>query len=286
MLGTAIEAARPLLDAKQHTLTLSLPTQAVRLTADPVRLAQVFANLLVNAAKYTDARGHIELRAEQLENHIVVSLRDNGIGISTQMMPQLFTMFAQDPIAKSRSEGGLGIGLALAHGIVAMHGGQIEVRSEGLGLGSEFRVRLPSGPSLERPPQSAPSLGASSTGPGLKILIVDDNRDAADSCATLLRLSGHHVQIAYTSQQALELAGLVHPQVILADIGLPDMDGYALAHKIRAEPWGRSMILIAISGWGQEEDKRRAMAAGFDNHLTKPIEPQTIESLLQSLEAR
>ena len=286
VLGTAIEAVRPLLDAKQHTLSLRLPTQAVRLTADPVRLAQVFSNLLINAAKYTDAGGHIELRAAQFEDHIIVSLRDNGIGISTQMMPKLFTMFAQDPLATSRSEGGLGIGLALAHGMVTLHGGHIEARSEGPGLGSEFLVRLPSGASVGNRTQKARDPGTSTTGAGLRVLIVDDNRDAADSCAILLRLSGHHVQTAYSGQQVLEISGSSQPQVILADIGLPDLDGYALAQRIRATPWGRSVTLIAISGWGQDEDRRRAMEAGFDSHLTKPIEPQTIESLLQSLEVK
>jgi CheY-like chemotaxis protein len=262
---------------------LDLPKTAVRLEADPVRLAQAFSNLLINAAKYTDPGGHIELRAAQEGCEVVVAIRDNGIGISKDMMPRLFTLFSQAQNALGRAEGGLGIGLSLVRGVVTLHGGVIEARSDGLGTGSEFIVRLP----IETPFAGPPGIEAAADnlvpGAGLKILVVDDNRDAADACASLLGLSGHHVQTAYTGRQALELAETFRPHALLLDIGLPDFNGYELARKIRAAPWGRDAVLIAVTGWGQEEDRRLALEAGCNHHLTKPIAPETVESLLQSV---
>jgi len=253
----------------------------IRLEADAVRLAQVFSNLLINAAKYTDPGGHIELRAGQEGSEIVVAVRDNGIGISADMMPRLFAMFSQAQTALGRSEGGLGIGLSLVRGLVTLHGGSVEARSDGPGCGSEFIVRLPAGAPVDKSVhsggQEAPVAGA-----GIKVLVVDDNRDGADTCAALLELSGHHVQTAYTGRHALELAGTFRPHVILLDIGLPDFDGYQLAAKIRAAPWGRGIVLIAVTGWGQEDDRRRAFDAGCDHHLTKPIAAEAVESLVQS----
>jgi PAS domain S-box-containing protein len=283
VVGSAIETARPILEAKHHTLSVDLPKQAVRLQADPVRLAQVFSNLLINAAKYTDPEGQIQLRASRQGNEVVIAIRDNGIGISADMMPRLFTMFSQGRGAIGRAEGGLGIGLSLVRGLVVLHGGSVEARSDGPGTGSEFVVRLPIGtPRAEIPDQA--TTDSLIAGAGLKILIVDDNRDAADGFATLLELSGHHVQTAYTGQRALELAETFRPHALLLDIGLPDLDGYELATRVRAAPWGCSIILIAVTGWGQEADRRRAFEAGFDHHLTKPIAAETVESLLQSLD--
>jgi len=283
-VGTAIETARPILDAKNHTLSLDLPTTAVRLEADPVRLAQAFSNLLINAAKYTDPGGHIQLRAAQDGHEVVVTIRDNGIGISADMMPRLFTLFSQAQTALGRAEGGLGIGLSLVRGVVTLHGGSIEARSDGPGTGSEFIVRLPIGTPLAEVTDIEATAENLVPGAGLKILVVDDNRDAADACASLLELSGHHVQTAYTGRHALELAETFRPHAVLMDIGLPDFSGYELATKIRAAPWGRGVLLIAVTGWGQEEDRRRALEAGCDHHLTKPIAPETVESLLQSLD--
>jgi two-component system CheB/CheR fusion protein len=282
VVGSAIETARPVLDAKHHTLALDLPQQAVRLDADAVRLAQVFSNLLINAAKYTDPGGRIVLRATQQGNELTVAISDNGIGISEDMKPRLFTLFSQAQSAMGRSEGGLGVGLSLVRGLVSLHGGTVEARSDGLGKGSEFIVRIPVGAALEHP-ESDVAADVPVPGAGLKILVVDDSRDAADTCAILLELSGHHVQTAYTGQRALELADSFRPHVLLLDIGLPDFDGYQLAKKIRATPWGRGTVLIAVTGWGQEADRRRAFEAGFDQHLTKPIAAETVESLLQSL---
>jgi PAS domain S-box-containing protein len=284
VLGAAIEAARPILDSRHHTLSLDLPKQTVRLEADPVRLAQVFSNLLINAAKYTDAGGSIELRATREESAVVVAVRDNGIGISADMMPRLFTLFSQAHTALGRSEGGLGVGLALARGLVALHGGRVEARSDGPGRGSEFIVRLPTGvPALEVSQVDVRADGPA-TDAGLKILVVDDSQDAADTCATVLELSGHEVQTAYSGRRALELARTFRPHALLLDIGLPDVNGYELARTIRAAPWGGGMVLIAVTGWGQGKDRRRALEAGFDHHLTKPIAAETLESLLQSLD--
>jgi PAS domain S-box-containing protein len=283
VLGTAIEAARPLLDAKRHTLSVSMPEQPVRLVGDAVRLAQVFSNLLINAAKYTDVAGQIELRAHQVQNEVVVSVRDNGMGISSDMMRRLFTMFAQDRTAAERSEGGLGIGLALVRGIVALHGGSIEARSDGRDQGSEFVVRIPIGTATAADSSSDRPTAAPISGAGLRILVVDDNRDSADSCSALLELSGHHLQTAYTAREALTLAANSPPHVILADIGLPDIDGYELAREVRSASWGRGVVLIAMTGWGQDADKRRAFDAGFDHHFTKPIDPAAVDLLLQSI---
>ena len=285
VLGAAIEAARPILDSKHHTLSLDLPKQTVRLEADPVRLAQVFSNLLINAAKYTDAGGSIELRATCEGSGVVVAVRDNGMGISADMMPRLFTLFSQAHTALGRSEGGLGVGLALARGLVALHGGRVEARSDGPGRGSEFIVRLPVGVPASEVSQVEVSADDPAADAGLKILVVDDSQDAADTCATVLELSGHEVQTAYNGRRALELARTFRPHALLLDIGLPDVNGYELARTIRAAPWAGGMVLIAVTGWGQGEDKRRALEAGFDHHLTKPIAAETLETLLQSLSA-
>jgi two-component system CheB/CheR fusion protein len=285
VVGAAIETARPLLDAKHHMLSLELPTQAVRLVADTVRLAQVFSNLLINAAKYTDPGGNIQLRASQQGSEVVVAIRDNGIGFTEEMKPRLFDLFSQAESALGRSEGGLGVGLSLVRGLVSLHGGTIDAVSEGPGLGSEFIVRVPVGTPVESPDIEA-TADVPVAGAGLKILVVDDSRDAADSCAILLELCGHHVQTAYTGRRALELAESFRPHALLLDIGLPDVDGYELATRIRACSWGRDMVLIAVTGWGQEQDRRRAFDVGFDHHLTKPIAAETVESLLQSLAAQ
>jgi PAS domain S-box-containing protein len=284
VIGSAIETARPILDTKHHNLSLDLPKHTVPLEADAVRLSQVFSNLLINAAKYTDPGGQIQLRAAREGSEIVVSIRDNGIGIPADMMPRLFDMFSQAQTALGRADGGLGIGLSLVRGLVTLHGGSVKAYSQGLGTGSEFVVRLPaSTPAVEAADFEA-GTDARVPGAGMKILVVDDNRDAADSCATLLELSGHHVQTAYTGRRGLELAETFRPHAVLLDIGLPDFDGYQLATAIRAASWGRSIFLIAVTGWGQEDDRRRAFEAGCDHHLTKPIAAEAVESLLQTVD--
>jgi PAS domain S-box-containing protein len=283
VLGAAIEAARPILDAKHHTLSLDLPKHAVRLEADPVRLGQVFSNLLINAGKYTDPGGHIELRAAQEGGQIVISVSDNGIGMSADLIPRLFTPFTQARAAIDRSEGGLGLGLALVRGLITLHGGSVEARSAGPGCGTEIIVRLPATEppvELESPVPEPPA----SSEAKLRILIVDDNKDAADTCEMLLKLLGHEVQTAHTGRSVPALAETFRPHVLLLDIGLPDISGYEVAKQIRSTSWGRNAVLIAVTGWGQEEDKRMAFKAGFDHHLVKPADPGALEALLQTIE--
>ena len=285
-VSAAQEAARPLIEAKGHTLTLRLPKKPIRLIADSVRLAQVLANILINAAKYTEAGGHIELEAKREGRDLLVAIRDNGIGISAEMMPRMFTLFAQAAPALERSEGGLGIGLSLVRGLVELHGGSVSAYSRGVGQGSEFVVRLPIGRVAARKSGDAPiRQPAAPIGP-LRLLVADDNCDAATSCAALLEASGHEVSIAHGGREALDLACRLEPDALLLDIGMPELNGYELAQRIRSTAWGRRAMLIAVTGWGQEEDKRRALAAGFDRHLTKPIDPDGLESVLKQAKVR
>jgi len=284
VIGAAIETCRPKIDAKQHTLALDLPPQPIELDADPVRLAQVFTNLLINAAKFTNPGGRIELHVRRDHRNLVVSVRDNGVGMAPETIPHLFTLFSQANTALERSEGGLGIGLALVRGLVALHGGSVEARSGGLGRGSEFSVSLPVIAAMpERMSQAAGQ--ASEPVKPLRVLVADDNRDGADSCATLLEVSGHTVKTAYNGRDAFEFARQFQPDVALLDIGMPELNGYEVAHKIRGEPWGGTIVLVAITGWGQDEDRRRALAAGFDHHLVKPIDPTQLDALLQGVGA-
>jgi PAS domain S-box-containing protein len=284
VIGTAIETARPILDAKHHHLSIDLPKHSIHLEADAVRLSQVFSNVLINAAKYTNSSGQIALRAKKDGDAIIVTVRDNGIGISPDLMPRLFDLYAQGREAVGREEGGIGIGLSLVRGLVTLHGGTVEARSDGPGKGSEFIIRLPIGNPLEKIQDSELKKNTSADS-GLKVLIVDDNRDAVDMCSALLELLGHQVRTAYTGRQALELAHSFGPDAVLADIGLPDIDGLELGQKIRNSFWGNRIVLIAVTGWGKEDDRHRAFASGFDYHLTKPISADDIESILHSVGA-
>jgi PAS domain S-box-containing protein len=286
VLDAAIEAARPLLDEKRHRLTVELPTEPVWVEGDPVRLAQVFSNLLINAAKYTEAGGQVQLLAVRAGAEIVVTVRDNGAGIAAEVLPRLFMPFSPGAAAGHHPNGGLGVGLSLVRGLVERHGGRVEARSEGVGRGSEFIVYLPLG-SPDTPAQPLPpALTPAEPARRLKVLVVDDNRDAADSCEALLELSGHEVQTAYSGQDGYLLADAFRPDVMLLDIGLPDIDGYALAHRIRGAHWGQGLTLVALTGWGQEADKRRADEAGFDHHLTKPVTFQQLDRLLRGARPR
>jgi PAS domain S-box-containing protein len=282
IVGAAIEAARPVIDDKRHTLSLDLPRDSVRIKADSVRLAQVFSNLLINAAKYTDPGGHIALTVTHEGRSVVFSVRDDGIGIAPEMMPRLFTMFSQAQNAVARSEGGLGIGLALVQGLVKLHGGSIEAHSEGVNRGSTFIVRLPIVPEAS-PAMTSSAEEPATRGSSLRVLVVDDNRDGATTSAMFLELCGHRVQAVYSAREALEVAEAFRPHVALLDIGMPEMDGYELAARIRAEAWGERITLIAATGWGQERDRKRAAAAGFDHHLTKPVDPAVLEPLLHDI---
>ncbi len=281
-VAAAQESARPLIEGRRHTLMVSFPAERIRLVADPVRLAQVLANLLINAAKYTDAGGRIDLAATRERDEVVITIRDNGIGISADMMPRVFTLFAQASPALERSEGGLGIGLALVRGLVELHGGTVSAHSGGVGQGSQFVVRLPLGNPADAEERGEAPLPPAAEAKSLRLLVADDNRDSAATCAALLQASGHEVTVAHTGGEALDLACRLEPDALLLDIGMPELNGYQLAQRIRDTPWGRHAMLIAISGWGQEQDKRRALEAGFDRHLTKPINPSSLEALLQA----
>ena len=283
VVAAAQESARPLIEDRCHTLVVRLPEERIRLVVDPVRLAQVLANLLTNAAKYTDNGGRIELEARRRRGELALCVRDNGIGISAQMMPRVFTLFAQESPAIDRSEGGLGIGLALVRGLVELHGGTVHAYSRGVGRGSQFVVRLPIGNAVEddRTDADETAAPAGAEAKPLRLLVADDNRDTAATCAALLEASGHQVSVAHTGREAFDLASRLEPEALLLDIGMPELNGYQLAQRIRRTGWGRRAMLIAITGWGQEEDRRRALAAGFDWHLTKPIDPNRLEALLQ-----
>jgi PAS domain S-box-containing protein len=282
IVGAAIDAARPLLDRKAHNLSLDLPREALRLEADPVRLTQILTNLLTNAAKYTDRGGQIQLRAWREGGSIAIAVRDNGIGISPEMAPRLFSLFSQAAPALNRSEGGLGIGLALVKGFVEKHGGTVEVHSEGPGKGSEFVVRLPTGRGTPERRES-PGDGKGIAAKRLRVLVADDNDDSAQTCAMLLELWGHEVRTANNGEEALAVAEQFRPEVALLDIGMPQLSGYEVAERLRQCPWGQGATLIAVTGWGQEDDKQQANQAGFDHHLTKPVDPKQLQPLIESV---
>lgn len=219
--------------------------------------------------------------ARRVGDQVVISVRDNGIGIAPEQLPQLFEMFSQATSALDRSEGGLGIGLSLARGLVALHGGTIDAKSEGLGLGSVFSVTLPlAPPQAESAHDPASQRAAGASRAALRVLVVDDNRDSADGCSALLQMAGHDVLTAYSGREALALAADFRPQLALLDIGMPGMNGYDLARQIRAASWGRDILLVAVTGWGQDEDRRQAEAAGFDLHRVKPLDLDSLEALL------
>jgi CheY-like chemotaxis protein len=280
---SAVEASRPLIEASRHQLAISLPGEPLIIHGDPVRLSQVFANLLNNAAKYMDAGGQIWLTASQQGGDVLVSVRDTGIGIPADMLPHIFKMFTQVDRSTRQAQGGLGIGLTLVRTLAEMHGGQVEARSLGMNQGSEFIVRLPLhqeaydiGPL--RPEGWEPVL------PNRRVLVVDDNRDAAESLGLLLMLLGAEVRVVNDGPAALAEIPDFQPTVVLLDIGMPGMDGYEVARRIRQRPEGRDLMLIALTGWGQEEDRRRTSQAGFDHHLLKPADMTALKSLLVSLD--
>ena len=278
VLDAAVETARPLIDAKRHTLKVEAPM--VQLTADPLRLAQVLSNLLSNAAKYTDEGGEIVVSVSVGGNEATIQVRDNGIGLSPGAQATIFRMFSQIDSALDRAQGGLGIGLALSRGLVELHGGRIDVHSEGLGQGSEFTVRLPltiapANSGIEAGPTALPRHRR-------KVLLVDDNHDAVDALGEMLRLEGHEIHTAVNGAEALDAAASFCPDVAVIDIGMPGMNGYEVAAAIRSSAWGEGMTLIALTGWGQAQDRERAKAAGFDHHCTKPIDPAHLQRLIET----
>lgn len=284
VVASAVETARPLVDEAGHELTISLPAAAIWLDADLTRLAQVFSNLLANSAKYTPPNGRICLAAERSEGKVTVSVSDSGIGIPQASLPTIFEMFNQVDSTMDRSAGGLGIGLGLVRGLVEMHGGEVSAHSAGPGLGSTFTVTLPILPEV-----ASPSLDQASRflehAPTRKILVVDDSRDGAESMAEMLRLLGHEVRIANDGIEAIERAEAFRPELILMDVGMPRLNGLDAARKIREQPWGERMAVVALTGWGQENDRADSKAAGCDEHLVKPVSLADLEKVLALVEA-
>ncbi len=279
---------QPLVDAQGHQLNVRIPNQPLPINVDPVRLAQVIGNLLTNAAKYTEANGQIWLTAERAGDMAVLRVRDNGIGITTAMLPRIFELFVQVDHASTKDQGGLGIGLTLVKNLVEMHNGTVEVHSEGLGKGSEFVVRLPvSQEAIEDRRSVAAERSTHVPSPsGLRLLVVDDNQDAAVSLAMLLQLQGHEVRVAHSGMAALEMTRSYLPHVIFLDIGMPGMDGYEVARRMRQQPGLENVVLAALTGWGQQEDRRRTSEAGFNHHLVKPPEPTALAGVLDSFRQR
>ncbi|HEY0790737.1 MAG TPA: PAS domain-containing protein [Chthoniobacterales bacterium] len=287
ILNSAVEAVRPVVEERQHELTLSFRPGALFVEADPTRLEQILVNLLTNAAKYTESGGRIVLQARREGGEIVFSVRDNGVGIPAEKLPGMFELFAQGDRSLARSEGGLGIGLTLVRSLTEMHGGSVSAMSEGLGNGSEFIVRLPAAPAestLYRSSLSSPAKATAAL-PSVprRILVVDDNVDSAHGTARLLRRRGHEVQMAHDGPSALGMARAFLPEFVLLDIGLPGMDGYQVASRLRSEHGLDKVVIIAVTGYGQDEDQRRSRAAGFDHHLVKPIDH---DALLRSITPR
>jgi signal transduction histidine kinase len=281
VVEAAMEAARPLADAKRHALVATVEAPQPQLFADPVRLAQVLSNLLNNASKYTDVGGRISFDVRRDGPWIEFAVADTGIGLARESIGKVFDMFAQEQSALDRSEGGLGIGLALVKGLVELHGGDVAASSEGLGQGSRFIVRLPA-PDFALEAGGGPAHAAvpAARGRGLSVLLADDNRDAADVLAELLGMEGHTVHTAQNGHEAYDMAARLRPDVLVLDIGMPGLNGYEVAARVRAQPWGGAPFLVAATGWGQEEDRRKALAAGFDHHLTKPFDPGQLLALI------
>jgi PAS domain S-box-containing protein len=279
----AVEAARPLFDSKGHTLEIEAPGSHVWVRGDLTRLTQVFVNLLNNAAKYTPDRGHIEVAIRSADKSVAVHIRDNGIGIAAELLPRMFDLFTQGDRPLDRTDGGLGVGLALVHRLVSLHGGVVKAFSEGIGRGSELVVTLPQHCQENSMPVASDSQPPEPQQKRRRLMVIDDNRDAAESMSMLFELWGHEVICAYDGRAALETATKYRPDAVFLDIGLPGMDGYEIAERLRELPESAHTVLVAITGYGQDEDRRRSREAGIDHHLVKPVSPETLHELLDSL---
>src|SRR4030095_16759465 len=285
LIEQAIEAARPLINSANHDLIVDLPEKPVYLNADRTRLAQVFGNLLNNSCKYTKPGGRISLSAKRLDGEIAVSVKDNGAGIPQDKLASVFDMFMQIDQTSETSQGGLGIGLTLVKRLTEMHGGSIVAKSAGEGQGSEFLVRLPILSEAPAETTSGPSAGAK-VSPARRVLVVDDNSDNAESLAMLFQISGNTTYIAHDGIEAIEAIDQHRPEVVLLDIGLPKLDGHEVCRRIREQPWGKDIVVIALTGWGQEDDRRKSEEAGFNGHMVKPVDYDKLLELLSSLTAR
>jgi CheY-like chemotaxis protein len=284
ILSHSVETARPLIDQRAQTLTVSVPPAPVWLSADFARLSQVISNLLNNAAKYTGEGGRIELFADAGEGEATITVRDNGTGIEAQLLPKIFDLFVQGDRSLDRGQGGLGIGLTLVKRLVELHQGQVAVQSDGPGRGSSFTVTLPCISAVvepQRAPSAVASIRPSSEVYGRRVLVVDDNVDAAESTAAFLRLEGHEVKAVHDGLQALASLKVFDPHVVVLDIGLPGLDGYAVARQLRERGDTSHVLLIALTGYGQKEDRARAAASGFDYHFVKPADPREIQAAIE-----
>jgi signal transduction histidine kinase len=284
IVDTAVETARPLIDSRKHHLTVRLPREPVWLSADALRLAQAISNLLTNAAKYSEPNGNIRLEAAREGGEMVIRVADEGIGIEPQMLSRVFEMFAQGKHALDHAEGGLGIGLSLVKGLISLHGGTVSATSAGPGKGSVFTIRLPL-PARVASPAIAQNTGAANEGQvvGKRILVVDDNPDIAESLAMLLQLEGHDTRMAFDGHDALRVADEFKPNVVVLDIGMPRLNGHEAARELRKRPWASSTTFVAVTGWGQPDDRRRSLDAGFDYHLVKPVEPTELRALMERM---
>jgi signal transduction histidine kinase/ActR/RegA family two-component response regulator len=283
VVASAVETSRPLIEQMGHQLIVTLPQQPVVLDADLTRLAQVLLNLLSNAAKYTERGGQIWLTAERHDSELLFYVKDTGIGIAADHLPHIFEMFSQLDHSLAKAQGGLGIGLTLVKRLTEMHGGTVEARSNGIGTGSEFVVRLPIVLPVSGPQPAEKDGPAAAVKASLRILIVDDNRDSANSLSLMLQMMGHTTRTAYDGEAAVIAAAEFRPEVILLDIGLPKVTGYEACRRIRQAPGGAEIFIIAQTGWGQEEDRQRSQEVGFDHHLVKPVDPDILMELLAGL---
>jgi len=293
LISRTVETVQPLIEERGHMLTVDTPAGVLRVLGDPTRLTQALGNVLGNAAKYTDRGGSITLAVAERGSEVEIRVRDNGVGIPTELMPRIFNLFTQLDRTSGPPQSGLGIGLALVQRLVEMHGGSVTAHSDGPGRGSEFTIRLPlllrESLETEAPPHKLSTLEQSMTNDEdlvrtqRRILVADDNNDALESLATLLQLSGHEVYTATNGAVALESAEQNRPEVALLDIGMPKLDGYEVARRIRAQPWGQRITLVALTGWGQDSDRRRSQEAGFDSHLVKPLDLDKLTDLLAAL---
>ncbi|HEX5273035.1 MAG TPA: ATP-binding protein, partial [Gemmataceae bacterium] len=286
VVANALEVCGTAGDDADHRLTVALPEEPIYVDADMTRLSQALCNLLSNATKYSERGSPITLTVRREGEQAVVSVKDAGVGIPPQMLSRVFDMFTQVDRTLERSQGGLGVGLTIVKRLAEMHGGSVEAKSEGYGKGSEFLIHLPTVP----PPAAgrAGGDGQETARPSgrHRIVLADDNTDSADSLALMLQLMGHEVRTAHDGHAAVEAAEAFRPDVVLLDIGMPRMNGYDACRAIRERPWGKDVVLVALTGWGQEEDKRRSQEAGFDRHLVKPVEPAALEKLLADVKSR
>jgi signal transduction histidine kinase/ActR/RegA family two-component response regulator len=282
LIASAVETASPVMEERKHTFQVTLPPESITVEVDPLRVSQAVANLLTNAAKYTNPGGHISLVVSTDAQGLAITVKDTGIGFEPSAAGEMFEMFAQVSKAQPTSDKGLGIGLALVRAFIALHGGTVEARSGGADQGSEFRIRIPGSIVIGKRARVAlnPSDTPVSNGARCKVLVVDDNRDSADALAMVLEADGYQVLVGYSGQEALDIARESQPDAFILDIGMPDMTGFEVARRIRQEPWGRDVLLVAMTGWGQAKDKERAKAAGFDRHFTKPLDPGELQGLL------